>query len=335
MSDRVRRLLRVAGTAACVAASAAVLVTAQAAPLRLVSTAWPPFTNAPGQPRFALDLVEAALGRVGMKSTTTIVEPAAFTSSLLGESDGSAAAWRDAERDRALLFSKPYLENRLVLIARKGTDVSAATLGALKGKRIAIVEGYSYGDIENAGPVFVRTKNEEDGLTQLLASRVDYVLMDELVIQYLVSNYEQEARTRLDIGRTALVKRPLYLAIRRSRPDSESIISRFNAQLQGMIADRTYHRLLHVEWIRADMNGDGVDDYVPQSDSAGAAEPQRAYQLFSGEKPTSTTNTSKPGFYIGGNTYSDWASVPDRYKVSDPQNPDSRRSTASVFKFVW
>src|SRR6188768_40506 len=150
MSDRVRRLLRIAGTAACVAASAVVLVTAQAAPLRLVSTAWPPFTNAPGQPRFALDLVEAALGRIGMKSTTAIVEPAAFTSSLLGESDGSAAAWRDAERERALLFSKPYLENRLVLIARKGTDVSAATLGALKGKRVAVVEGYSYGDIESA-----------------------------------------------------------------------------------------------------------------------------------------------------------------------------------------
>ena len=34
--------------------------------LRLVSTAWPPFTNAPGQPRFALDLVDEALRRVGI-----------------------------------------------------------------------------------------------------------------------------------------------------------------------------------------------------------------------------------------------------------------------------
>ena len=40
--------------------------------------------------------------------------------------------------------------------------------------------------------------------------------------------------------------RELYLAIRRSRPDAESIISGFNAQLRGMVADRTYHRLLHV-----------------------------------------------------------------------------------------
>src|SRR3982751_1009782 len=37
-------------------------VAAQNAQLKLVSTAWPPFTNAPKQARFALDLVEAALG---------------------------------------------------------------------------------------------------------------------------------------------------------------------------------------------------------------------------------------------------------------------------------
>ena len=34
------------------------VLSAQTAPLKLVSTAWPPFTNAAGQPRFALDLVE-------------------------------------------------------------------------------------------------------------------------------------------------------------------------------------------------------------------------------------------------------------------------------------
>ena len=32
-----------------------------------------------------------------------------------------------------------------------------------------------------------------------------------------------------------------------------------------MIADRTYHRLLHVDWILADVDGDGVLEYVPQA----------------------------------------------------------------------
>jgi ABC-type amino acid transport substrate-binding protein len=96
-----------------------------------------------GQPRFALDLVEAALGRIKLTANTTIVEPARFTPALLSNTfDGSGAAWKDAERERALIFSQPYLENRPILVGRKDEDVSAASLTDLKGKRIAIVEGY-------------------------------------------------------------------------------------------------------------------------------------------------------------------------------------------------
>jgi polar amino acid transport system substrate-binding protein len=312
------------------------VTSAQTSQLRLVSTAWPPFTNETGQPRFALDLVEAALGRIGVSANTTIVEAAQFTPALLNpEFDGSAAAWKDAERERVLLFSQPYLENRLILVGRRGDDVSAATLADLKGKRIAIVEGYSYGDaIDNAGPTFVRSRGEEDSLTQLLGGGVNYALMDELVVQYIVENYANEARTRLQLGSTTLVTRQLYLAVRRARPDAESIIDRFNAQLRGMIADRTYHRLLHVAWLRADIDGDGLAEYVPHNDRPGPFAPQRAYSLFSTEQATSPSRT-QPGFYVGGNIYRDWASVPDSYKEPDPQWPDPRRSTASIFRFVW
>ena len=57
-----------------IAAATSLVLSAQTTTLRLVSTPWAPFTN-DSEPRFALDLVEAALGRIGMKATTTIVEP--------------------------------------------------------------------------------------------------------------------------------------------------------------------------------------------------------------------------------------------------------------------
>jgi polar amino acid transport system substrate-binding protein len=317
--------------------SLVVAVSAQTNQLRLVSTAWPPFTNAPGQPRFALDLVEAAFSRIGLSANTAIVDAAQFTPSLLnGPYDGSAAAWKDPERERVLLFSQPYLENRLILVARRGGDVSAASLAALKGKRIAIVEGYSYGDaVDKAGPTFVRSRSEEDSLKRLLASEVDYALMDDLVVQYIVSNYATEARTRLQVGTTPLVTRALYLAVRRTRPDAESIINRFNSQLRTMIADRTYHRLLHVDWIRADVDGDGIAENVPQSDQPGRLEPSRSYVLFSNEQPTATSVTTPQRFYFGGTTYNSWAAVPDRYKVDDPLHKDPSRSVVPIFKFSW
>jgi len=317
--------------------STVALVTfAQTKQLRLVSTAWAPFTNPQGQPRFALDLVEVALGRFALRATTTFVEPAEFTTSLLkGQFDGSAAAWKDAEREKVLVFSQPYLENRLILVGRHGADVSATTLGGLKGKRIAIVGGYSYGDaIETSGPVFVRSKTEEDSLRLLLTSAVDYTLMDELVVQYIVTNHAKEAETRLQLAKTPLLIRPLYLAVRRSLPDAESIITRFNSQLRSLIADGTYHRLLHVDWINADVDGDGVTEYVPKGTrQAGKDAPQYAYTLLSTDQKKPATGSQR--FYVGGNIYNAWTDVPESYKVSAPGVTDPNRSTMTYFRFTW
>ena len=317
--------------------AASLAVSAQTKQLRLVSTAWPPFTNAPGQPRFALDLVEAAFGRFSLGSNTTIVDAAKFTPSLLGtQFDGSAAAWKDAERERVLLFSQPYLENRLILVARRGDDVSAASLAALKGKRIAVVAGYSYGDdVDKSGPTFVRSSSEEDSLKLLLTKAVDYTLMDDLVLQYIASNHSTEARARLQFGSTPLVIRPLYLAVRRSLPDGETVIARFNAQLRGMIADRTYHRLLRVDWIRADVDGDGVAENVPRSDQAGKIEPSSPYVLITTQQPAPQPQSSEQRFYFGGSTYNSWGAVPDRYKVDDPLHKDPSQTVVPIFRFTW
>jgi ABC-type amino acid transport substrate-binding protein len=101
------------------------------------------------------------------------VDAAKFTPALMsGSFDGSAAAWRDPERERALLFSQPYLENRLILVGRTGTDVSAAALTGLKGKRVSIVEGYAYGAaLDKAGITFVPSRSEEDSLRNCSTER--------------------------------------------------------------------------------------------------------------------------------------------------------------------
>jgi hypothetical protein len=182
--------------------------------------------------------------------------------------------------------------------------------------------------------VFVRSRSEEDSLSQLLSGVVDYTLMDDLVVQYIFNNYPKESEARLQIGAAPLVRRDLHLAIRRSRSDAETIVARFNAQLRGMIADRTYHRLLHVDWIRADVTGDGIPEYVPSTDRPGPAQPLRIYTLSS-PLDTKPDTSTKPGFYLGGTIYESWASVPESYKDVNPQYPDPRRSSASIFKFTW
>jgi ABC-type amino acid transport substrate-binding protein len=336
-----RRPIRVAvaGLACLVALAIPRSVSPQGTPLHLVSTAWPPFTNPPGEPQFALDLVNEALRRIQVAAETTIVDESRFTPSALAvEFDGSAAVWKDAERDQLLLFSEPYLENRLILVGRQGSDVSATSLATLTGKRIVLVGNYSYGDQvkEGTGPIFLRSRSEEDSLAKLLANEADYTLMDELVVKYLVRNYPDQARDRLQVGATPLIVRPLYFAIRRSRPGAEGIISRFNGELRRMVLDRTYHRLLQLDWIQADIDGDGRLELVADSDQVGPAAPERPYSLFvAAPAVKGPAASSDQRFYVGGSIYENWASVPENYKSSTSTQPDPARNTASLFRFSW
>jgi hypothetical protein len=102
-----------------------------------------------------------------------------------------------------------------------------------------------------------------------------------------------------------------------------------------MITDHTYHKLLHVAWISVDVDGDGQVEYVPDSDKAGPKPPQRAYLLFSSDKPASAGPEPPKRFMMGGNIYTNWATVPEQFKGYDSNRPDPARSTASIFTFRW
>jgi hypothetical protein len=160
-------------------------------------------------------------------------------------------------------------------------------------------------------------------------------MMDDLVVQYIVDHYANEARTRLQIGTRPLVTRSLHLIVRRALPDAQAVVDKFNGQLRAMIADRTYHRLLHVDWIQADVDGDGRTEYVASSDQSGPVEPQRAYSLFASEPTPSQPRNTDRRYYFGGSLYDSWTVVPEHYKAPDPNRPEPSRSTANIFTFTW
>jgi hypothetical protein len=88
-----------------------------------------------------------------------------------------------------------------------------------------------------------------------------------------------------------------------------------------------------VDWIWAAVGPTGQVALIPADDYAGQKPPDRAYTVLT--PPRTDTTTKSKGFFIGGTIYPDWAAVPNKYKVEDPKYPDYRKSTASLFKFVW
>jgi polar amino acid transport system substrate-binding protein len=335
VNSRILRRQHVFFIALAAILSATITGHAQTATLHLASTPWSPFTGSPGKARYALELVHSALGRLGIQADTAIIQESKLTSSLLaGEFDGSAALWREEAREQALIYSRPYLQNRLILVGQHGSDVTPTTMAMLAGKRLALVEGYAYGETlkDPGGPTYVPSQGEEDSLRKVLAGSADYTLMDELVVEYLLKNYSVEARSRLVFGSTPLLVRTLHLAIRRTLPDAQNIIDRFNAELTKMIEDKSYNRLLQLDWILADADGDGIPEYVPLDDQVGPTVPDRGYRLFS-DRPAS--DLPKPNFYLGGKLYPGWSAVPDGYKVNRPPGTfsDGTRFTIFTFRF--
>jgi len=313
-------------------------VTAQTRTLRLASTPWSPFTNEPGKARFALDLVHKALERMGIKADTAIIAEGRLTPALInGEFDGSAALWKDDARQKALIYSQPYLENRLVLVGRKDSDVSAKALTDLSGKRLALVEGYAYGDaVKNPkGPTYIGSLSEEDSIQKLLSGGADYTLMDQLVVEYLLKNYPEEARSRLSFGSTPLLVRTLHFAVNRKLPDAQRIVDVFNAELLKMIADRSYHQLLQLDWIEADVDGDGRLEYVPRYDQVGPNLPDHSYQLFTNRSTYDSGPKPNSRFYLGGKVYSSWSAVPDAHKVPRAPGTFSDGAQFSIFTFKF
>jgi polar amino acid transport system substrate-binding protein len=311
----------------------ALAVATEPAELRLASDAWPPFTDGPGRQRVAVALVETALERAGIRATTTIADWKDVEAGIRrGTFDGSAAMWRTDRRERDLVFSEPYLENRLVIIGRKGSDVSALEMADLAGKRVAAVGRYAYGDeIDKAvGVIFVNGRNDQDDLNKLLAGEVEYMLVDELVARYLVAYQPEEAAAKLEIGATPMARRTLHFVLRRDVPGAEDIVKAFNEEILGMLADGTYAEILQVGWIRVDVDGDGLDELVALGDTVGELPPGSVYDVF-GKEPE--IEPEKQRVYIQGSMFEGWDAIPDHLKAKGPagQNDPTIKQGTTLF----
>jgi ABC-type amino acid transport substrate-binding protein len=312
---------------------------AETADIRLASDIWPPFTNFSGQPRIAIDLVHEALERAGLDATTSIVDWSAVTPGLREAAyDGSAAIWQTEERESFLLYSEAYLENRLVLVGQKGADVSAQSLSDLIGRRVAVVESYAYGDRvdRTTGPLYVDGRNDHENLRRLLAGEVDYMLVDDLLIRHLMQYQGEEADRFLQIGTTPLVRRTLHFAVRRDLHEAASIIASFNDAIKTMLTDGTYNEILQLDWIRADVDGDGRLELVPRhEDQIGKVAPVAGYNVVwpgSAQDPAAAPRR----FFVEGRVYESWDSVPDYYKVPSADRVDGYQgSTSGLFSFKF
>jgi ABC-type amino acid transport substrate-binding protein len=279
-------------------------------------------------------LVQEALHRRNMNSSVEIQDFGDIVANFeSGVYDGIVALWKSPERESILAFSEPYLYNQLVLVGRKGSDVSAASFRELKGKKIGIVEQYDYGDFEGKEEVLlVRGKNNQANLEDLLSEKIDYMLVDALIIQYMLKYQLNDVTTYLAIADTPLLVKSLHLALRKDLDGVDSILENFNEEIREMIEDETFNEILELNWIRADIDGDGHMELVLGGDAAGTRAPANIYGLMMDNSYEETNGPHR--YYIDGKLYEDWDDIPKSYKLDLPEdNTPSEEDVKVKLKF--
>lgn len=292
--------------------------------VKLASDIYPPYTDVVGEKAVALQIVENALSQNGLETAYTIVP---FTDVIDGISSGafhgSAALWLSAEREESMIFSDAYLENRLILVGRKGSKVDHISMEELAGKTIGIVSNYAYGtkNAEAAGVLFAESASDQHNFGQLLSKRVDYILVDELLMAYLFKYQMNDVSNLLSIGNKPMVSKSLHFALRKDMAGAEQIIADFNTSFRKMAAEGRINEILGLSAIRADVDGDGQMELILTGDALGSSKPDNAFALALARQEERKSGPER--IYHQGAVYDDWDAVPQSFKgnvtpVADP-----------------
>ncbi len=288
---------------------------AQQKELKLAADVWPPFTNVEEEKSILTDLVNEALTRIDVKSSVSIIEFTKVLSEIeSGKLDGSPALWISEERKEKYYFSKPYLHNQLVLVGRKGSNVSQESFDELKGKKIGLVDNYAYGAFGTDNDIIVVSDiSNQKNLENLLSDKIDYMLVDALLIQYMLKYQLNDVTQHLAIGQKPLLIKPLHFALGKNVENAEEILDKFDQEIEKMVADESFNRILELNWIKADVDGDGVMELVLGSNMAGTEAPKNIYGLMMDNSYKEKNGPTR--YYVDGKLYEDWDNVPKSYKL--------------------
>ena len=150
---------------------------------------------------FDIDLAKEAAKRLGVAVTFKPIDWSAKEAELNGKRID--VLWNGLtiteERKANILFTKPYLENRQIIVVTEKSPIK--TKAELKGKTIGVQDGSSAVDAvkkdEKAAKAIKEVKKFADNVTALMdlsAGRLDAIVVDEVVGRYYTSKKPGEYR---------------------------------------------------------------------------------------------------------------------------------------------
>lgn len=160
-----------------------------------------------------------------------------------GVLDGSPGWKATDERRASFLFSDPVITSTSVLFHLKSTPFTWSAIGDLKGRRIGVTAGYSYGPEFDAAAADKRltvetARDDAIAFKMLLARRTDIAVMNrEVGLDILSRGLSPADAARITFDPKPIDEQPSFLAISKASPRATQLIADFNRGL-AMIRER-------------------------------------------------------------------------------------------------
>lgn len=191
---------------------------------------------------FDVDLAKEAFKRLGMEVKFQPIDWSMKESEL--NSGNIDLIWNGYsitdERKGKVQFTKPYLENRQVIIILADSNINSKE--ELKGKKVAVQNGSSAleavtkdGDLLKSfyGGKAVLFESNNDALMDLEAKRVDAVVADEILARYYI---KQRGETKYKVLKDDFGKEEYGIGLRK---EDKELLSKLQETLDSMVKDDT------------------------------------------------------------------------------------------------
>jgi polar amino acid transport system substrate-binding protein len=154
--------------------------------------------------------------------------------------------WMTDARKKEMMFSKPYVSNKVKFILLKDNPFEYQGLKSLKGKTIGTVRGYGYGDEFLKSTDFKRDEvvDINTNLKKLVMKRIDMTLEDEIVAKAKIAEENPKLLDQIRFSKNSFSINDLHIASGLKNPRHKEIIEAFNKGLEIIKTDGTAARIL-------------------------------------------------------------------------------------------
>ncbi len=214
-----------------------------------VGDPWPPFLD-PNQASQGIiaEIATAAYATQGYELETTFVPWARAVAGVKNATfDLLIGTWLTEERTKFLMFSKPYLNNSIKFIKKKGDTFNYSGLESLTGKSIGVVRGYGYGDELLNAKNFKRpeAKNFIGNIRKLVAGRIDLTLEDVIVAKAIIAKEQPDLLDKIEFSNTDYSTNALYVTSGLANARHKELIEAFNKGLAVIKKSGEYDKIMN------------------------------------------------------------------------------------------